>query len=230
MSLTYATYKTTIANLMEVDEGNADFLQILPSIIDYAEERIYNDSNPLSEVVTDTSATLNANTRTFTLPVPVAGTFSIVDQINLLESGSRTPLQMVSRELLDFYWSNSTAASSATRPQLYAMQNATQVSVGPVSGASVNLEIKGIVKPIPLSVSNTSTYLTQEMPALFIAASMVYACGYQQNLSENRGTEYWTAQYNALLKGDDENTARSDGAGASWTTKRVEPYAQPQRG
>ncbi len=48
MPITYTSYKTTIANLMVIPETDANFLQILPSIIDYAEERIYRDLDLLS--------------------------------------------------------------------------------------------------------------------------------------------------------------------------------------
>lgn len=37
MSYTYATYTTTLANLLAESETDANFVQILPSIIDYAE-------------------------------------------------------------------------------------------------------------------------------------------------------------------------------------------------
>lgn len=235
MALTYATYVTTLANLMVVEETDSNFVQILPSIIDYAEGRIYRDLDLLSEIVTDATATLNANTRTLTLPIPAAGPYNVVEQVNLIESDSRTPLTPVSREVLDFVWpSNSSGGNTAQRPQEFAVKDATTLAFGPVSGASVSVEIVGQVKPTPLSASNTSTYLTQQLPDLFIAASMVFATGYQQNFgaqSDNPGMAVsWESQYQALLGSADQNAARAEFAGASWTANRVEPYAQPQRG
>jgi hypothetical protein len=236
MSLTYATYVTTLANLMVVPEDDANFVQILPSIIDYAEGRIYRDLDLLSEIVTDSTATLNANTRTVTLPIPDAGPYNVVEQVNLLTDGVRTPLTPVSRDVLDFMWPSNTAVPNATstRPVQFAVKDATTLAFGPTSGASVTLEIVGQVKPTPLSDSNTSTYLTSQLPDLFIAASMIFASGYMQNYGAQGDNPQmpgsWTSQYMALLAGADQNAARAEFAGASWSAQRVEPYAQPQRG
>lgn len=232
--MNYSTYVTTIANLMPVDEDDANFQQIIPSMIDYAEGRIYRDLDLLSEMVTDSTQTLSANTRTIAIPVPSAGIYNIIEQVNLLESNVRTPLVPVSREVLDFMWPSSSAASIATRPSQYAVTNATTIAFGPSSGASVHVEIIGQVKPTPLSETNTTTYLTEQLPDLFVVASMIFATGYQQNFgaqSDNpQSAVSWESQYAKLIGAADQNTARAEFAGASWTAKRVEPYAQPQRG
>jgi hypothetical protein len=236
MSLNYSTYVTTLANLMVTPESDVNFIQILPSIIDYAEGRIYRDLDLLSEIVTDSSATLGANSRTIQLPVPATGSYNVVEQVNLIEDDTRTPLTPVSREVLDFMWPSSTAVPSdaATRPQQFAVKDATTLAFGPSSGAPVGLEIVGQVKPTPLSAVNTSTYLTSQLPDLFIAASMIFAAGYMQNYGAQGDNPQmpgsWEGQYMRLLSSADQNAARAEFAGASWTANRVEPYAQPQRG
>lgn len=234
MSLTYSTYVTTLANLLVVPEDDDPFVEILPSIIDYAEGRIYRDLDLLANVVVDSSSSVNANTRNATLPIPSQGTYQIIDQINLIESSSRTPLTPVSREVLDLLWPSSTAASASTRPVLFAMTSNTVVSFGPPSGATVTLEYLGRVKPTALSASNTSTYLTNQIPELFVAASMVFASGWQKNFgntADDPGSAMsWESQYNKLLADSDQDAARAKFAGASWTSKRPEPYATPQRG
>ena len=233
-AMTYATYVTTLANLLVTTEDDANFVQILPSIISYAEGRIYRDLDLLSEIVADSSASLSANTRTLTLPVPSAGAYNVVEQVNLLEGGSRTPLTPVSRYVLDFLWPSATAADTTTRPQLYSVTDATTVSFGPASGESVTVEIVGQVKPTPLSATKTTTYLTEQLPDLFIAASMVFASGWQQNFGSQADNPQmavsWESQYNLLLKSADQNAAVANYSGASWTANRVEPFAQPQRG
>lgn len=234
MSLTYSTYVTTLANLLVIDETDANFVQILPSIIDYAEGRIYRDLDLLSEIVTDTTATLSANTRTATLPVPVSGTYNVIKQVNLLESNTRTPLTPVARDVLDLLWPSSVAASVLTRPQVFAVKDAATLSFGPSSGAIVSLEIVGQVKPTPLSASNPSTYLTAQLPDMFIAASMVFATGWQQNFGPQadnpKMATSWEGIYQGLLASADQNAAQATFSAASWSSNRVEPYAQPQRG
>ena len=231
----YSDYVTRLAGYAVVPESNADFVVALPTFIAYAENRIYNDLDLLSTVVADSSGTLSANTRNFTLPVPAAGAYDIVDQINILESGIRTPLQPVSRSVVDTLWGTTNAAAVSTRPSMFAMTDNDVITVGPPSGASVTLEVLGRVKPTPLSASNTSTYLTQQYPALFLAASMIQVSGWQKNFaaagSDDPGSGMnWSQQYLSLLKGADQTSAREDFAGASWTSRRVEPFAQPQRG
>lgn len=234
MPLTYTTWKTTIANLMVTEETDSNFLQILPSIIDYAEGRIYRDLDLLSELVTDDTQTLPVDTRTVTLPIPSAGPYSVVEQVNLLDGTTRTPLTPVSREWLDFMWQSSVAPDASTRPEVFAVRNATTLAFGPSTGEEVQLEIVGQVKPTPLSESNPTTYLTQQLPDVFVAASMIFACGFQQNFgsqSDNpQSAVSWEQQYNKLIGSADQTAARAEFAGASWTAQRVEPYAQPQRG
>lgn len=233
MSLTYSTYVTTLAGLLVVPESDADFVQILPSIIDYAEGRIYRDLDLLATEITDTGS-LSANTRNWTLPTPSQGTYDVINNVNLLESGIRTPLKPVSRAVVDTLWGITNAASSATRPSVFAMTDNTTVTFGPPSGATVTIEVIGRVRPTPLSASNTETYLTVQYPELFLIASMIFGSGWQKNYgagSDDSGQAVsWESQYRALLPSADQTSAREDFAGASWTSRRVEPTAQPQRG
>ena len=54
VGLTYATYKTQIAQMAVVEEDDVNFLAILPSMIDYATLRINRD---LDLLITSTSLT-----------------------------------------------------------------------------------------------------------------------------------------------------------------------------
>lgn len=48
MSLTYATYKTTLSTLTTIAETDTDFLAILPEVIDYAEKAIKQELQRLT--------------------------------------------------------------------------------------------------------------------------------------------------------------------------------------
>ena len=233
MSLTYSSYVTTLAGMLVVQSADADYLQVLPSIIDYAEGRIYRDLDLLAAEVTDTGS-LSANTRDWTLPVPSQGTYDIINNVNIVESGIRTPLKPVSKAVVDTLWGITNAASSSTRPAIFAMKSNTAVTFGPPSGATITIEVTGRVRPTPLSASNTSTYLTTQYPELFLIASMIFGSGWQKNYgagSDDSGQAMsWESQYEKLLSAADQTSAREDFAGASWTSRRVEPTAQPQRG
>src|SRR5215467_13160096 len=104
MSLTYAIYVTSLANLAPVSQADPDFQTDLPNIIDDAELRLYRDLDLLNTMTVQTSA-LTVSTRSFNLPSS-AGTFVVVESFNVItpstttnpDQGTRNPLTPVSRE------------------------------------------------------------------------------------------------------------------------------------
>lgn len=184
MSYTYATYKTALAELLVVDEDNAEFVAILPSIIDYAENRIYRELDLLATVVRQTGQ-LTSGSRNFTLPSG-SGRFVVTNGINVVtpssttnpDLGTRTQMLPYSRDYLDATWPSSTGSGV---PTSYAMITDQTAIVGPWPDAAYTLEVIGTIRPTPLSVSNTTTYLTLYLPDLFLTAGMIFASGWQKN-------------------------------------------------
>lgn len=199
--MNYATYKTTLANMVPISESDTDFTTILPRVIEYAEQRIYRELDLLNTVVR-TNGTLSSGDRDFTLPDD-DGRFVVVDGINAIVSNSRTPLVQTSREVIDNLWPSSSAPSSASVPQFYAMVTDQSIIVGPPAGSNITIEVVGKVRPDPLSESNTTTFLSNYLPDLFLAASMVFIAGWKQNYgsqSDNPAQAVsWEAQYKTLL-------------------------------
>lgn len=247
MSLTYTTYVNQLSTLTNIPSTDTDFLTILPACIDYAEGRCYRDLDIFVANVRDGSASTTASVRNFNLPTTV-GTFIVVDGINVItpastapDSGTRIPLQPVSRDYLDTVWPS---ATGATVPKYFAyLTNNTylsgdaaqsQVIFGPWPDATYRIEVIGKITPTPLSATNTTTYLTDWLPDLFIAASMVFLSGYMRNYSamadDPRMSSSWEAQYSALLSSAATYEARKRWSGASWSSKPPEPAAVPQRG
>jgi len=242
MSLTYATYVTTLANLLAEDPADANFLQIIPSIIDYAEQRIYRELDMLVEDIADSSASCTSGVRNFTLPTSI-GTFQIVKEVNIIspagstaESGTRNPLVPVSRTVLDYAWPSSTG-SGIPQQFAYFSQASGQSNIifGPWPDANYRVEVVGKIIPTPLSVNNPTTFLTLYLPDLFTAASMIFAQGaFQKNFSPTPDaggqTMGWEQQYAQLKESAATWEARKRFGGASWTSAAVEPTAVPQRG
>ncbi len=234
MALTYATYVTTIANLMAVDETDPNYVQILPSMIDYAEQRMYRELDLLSTTVRDRTASMTANDRNFTLPSG-SGRFVVLDGINVLSSGVRVAqLEPVSLEFLDAAWPSETATAASALPQYFAMVTDQTISVGPAPGSAWGVEVIGEIRPAPLSASNTTTYLTNYLPDIFVAASMIFASGYMKNFGaqadDPKMSASWEAQYQALKASADLEEHRKRWASVSWTSKQPSPVAVPQRG
>lgn len=247
MAFDYATYVATLANMTGYGDGtDPNFVQILPSCINYAENRIYREADFISTVIRDTGA-LTPNSRNFTLPSNI-GTFNVVRQLNCVTpastppaDGTRNPMTPVSTEVMDLLWPSDQAAGTPSIPTMFAMltQNnvsgqQTDVLVGPAPDAAYNVEVVGTVNPTPLSESNTTTYLTLYLWDLFLAASMVFMTGYQHNFGSQsddpKAAMSWENTYQLLFKSADLVDSRQRFAAASWTSAQPENFASAQRG
>lgn len=202
MAYNYSTYVTTMANLLVVQETNPAFAQIVPRMIEHAEQRIYRELDLLSVNVVDATGVLSANTRTFTLP-SAQGTFVVVNGINILSGIARTPVLKASREVIDGLWPSNIADTAATIPSMFAMLTDQTLLFGPPAGVNTSLEVHGTIRPATLSVTNATTFLTNHLPELFIAASMVFGSGYQRNFGaqsdDPKMSQSWEVQYQTLL-------------------------------
>lgn len=238
MSLTYAQYVSVLSELMVVPSDNADFQAILPNTIDYAEQRIYRELDLLNTVVRDWSSALSSSNRNFTLPNS-SGTFVAVNGINVIspagttnpDSGTRNPLVPASRDFLDLAWPNS---SGSTVPQYFAMITQTTCVVAPWPDAAYQVEVIGTQRPTPLSVSNTSTFLSNNLPDLFVAASMVFASGYLKNFGSQADqaamSVSWESQTKTLMGSANAEEIRKKFSGSGWTSQSTGgPPSQPPR-
>lgn len=238
MSLTYSQYVTTLANLTAYSESDGDFVQILPSVIAYAENRIYRELNLLATVVRDSSANVTANSRLFTLPSSI-GRFVVVYNINIItpsgssaSTGTRNPVTPSSRDVVDMLWPSDTAASEATVPSIFGMITDQTLIFGPPPGAAFNVEVVGTVDPAQLSASNPTTYLSLYLSDLFLAASMVFMSGYMRNFGaqadDPKMGASWEAQYQQLVASAGLQDAQQEFASAAWTSKPPMPITKAQ--
>lgn len=237
MALTYTTYVSAISNLLATDPTDADFLAILPDMIDSAEQRIYRELDLLDTVVRDSSATLTIGTRSFTLPTTL-GRFVVTNGFNVItpstqttpDNGTRNRLTPISLDAMDFFWPSTTGAGI---PQQYAMVTDQQIVVGPSPLAAYTVEVIGTIRPTPLSASNTTTYLTNYLPDLFIAASMIFGSGYQKNFGSQaddpRMSSSWDAQYDKLFSSANVEEQRKRYASGAWGSLQPVSIATPTR-
>lgn len=225
----YADYLNIMQRLLVVDVGNTVFLQILPRMIDYAEQSCYRDLQLLDTIVSDSTATLSANSRVLNLPTDQH--FFVIEDINVItpagttnpNSGTRNPLTKATKEFLNQVWPSVTGAAI---PQYVATQSDQVFLVGPWSDQSYNVEFVGTIRPAPLSPTNTSTVLSLYLPDLFIAASMIFGAGYQRDFGAQTDDPQvavtWKAEYARLLGSADKEEMKK-----RWVTG---PPAMPQTG
>lgn len=236
MSITWTTYVNQLTTLLVATTGDVNFTTILPGIIDYAENRLYRELDLLNTIVRPTG-TLTAGARTFALPTS-AGTFVVVEQMNVItpstattaDSGTRNPLQPISKESLDRMWPSVTGS---TVPQYFAMITQGTCVVGPWPAAAYTVEVVGTVRPTALSSSNTTTLLSVYFPDLFIAASMVFAAGYQRDYGaqsdDPNKSASWEQQYQALMASAATEEARKKFGAQGWSSKQPDKIASPPR-
>src|ERR1700683_209056 len=165
MSLTYSTYTTTIANLMEVGATDVNFQQILPSMIDDAEIRICQDVDFLGAVVTNTATVTVPNTRL----VNWSNSFFAVNSINAIspagttnpDSGTRNPVVPATKEMCDYLYPSQTGSGI---PQYFGRVTQSTAVLAPFPDAAYTLEITGVQRPTPLSSTNTTTFISTYLP------------------------------------------------------------------
>lgn len=236
-SLNYTTYVSQLSNLMVVPSSDSNFVIFLPGCIDYAEQRIYRELDLLYTQKTDATSQVSSGVRDFTLPTSV-GTFITVDNLNIItpvatasSAGTRVPLTPVDRSYLDLVYPS--GQSNTGTPAYYAMASNTEVILGPSPDGAYYAEVVGIQRPAALSVTNSSTILTQYVPDLFMAASLVFAFGYMRDFgaqSDNPGASAsWEAQYQTLMKSAGVEQARANFESEGWTSKQPSPIASPAR-
>jgi hypothetical protein len=233
-SLNYITYVSQLANLTVISSNDASFQTMLPGAIDYAEQRIYREGDFLATYITDTSTNVVANQRIFSYPTGT-GTFLVVDQINILTPlsatssyATRVPLQVASKQFIDIVYPNNSSGTGV--PKFFAPATAVSATLGPVPDQSYNVEVIGTQRPASLSASNSSTFLTQTLPDLFIAASMVFISGYMKNFGSQGDdpamSQSWQGQYDKLFASAGMEEMRKKYASQAWQDKVPNPLAQ----
>lgn len=242
------SYKTQIATMAVVEETDPAFITILPQMITYAENRICRDLDFLFTSAANTSFSIALGSRTITVPAAnffpsENGTLIVCEQINLLtpagatdpDSAIRVPLTPVTKEFLDAVYS----ASSATgQPKYFCPfgdgESAYTFLVGPYSNNNYTLEIVGTYRPASLSASNLTTFISLNLPDLFIMASMVYIAAYQRNFSSAMGNDpqmpvTYETQYQTLLRNAIIEENRKKFEAAAWSSQSTSTSATPSR-
>jgi hypothetical protein len=235
--LTYATYKTALATLSVVPETDPNWLAILPDTIEYAELRIYRDLDLLQTVTRSYNYNCNGGGM-FTNAFPIED-FVTVQSINVAtpigitnpNQGTRTPLLPVNLSFIQYAYPSSTGSGI---PKYFAMLDQNTVAFGPWPDDDYMLEITGTYRPETLSETNTTTFISQWLPDLFLMASMIFVSGYQRNFGRQSDdpamAQSYESQYQALLRGATVEEYRKKFSASGWTSISPSPVATSGRG
>lgn len=223
MAMNYTTYVQSMQTMLVIPTDNTDvnFQNVIPRMIEYAELRSYRDLDFLT-TNSASNTTLTANSRNVTMP----GSIIMLEAVNVItpssqsnpELGTRVPLQRVSIDFMNAYWP---AAATTGTPKYFALLTDTSVRVAPTPAAAYTAEFIGVVRPAALSPSNATTYLTANLPDLFLAASMIFGLGYQRDFGgqadDPKAAQSWENQYQILKQGAKEEAFRQKSQDPNWT-------------
>lgn len=236
VGLTYDTYITQIALMAVVPTTDPNFQSAVPSMISYAELRMYRDLDLLYTSSSVIGYSVSSGTRTITIP---SGTLVVSEQINVLtpagsvnpETSTRVPLLPTTKEFLDNVYGSSSLTGV---PKYFVPFNDNLFYVGPFADATYNVEIVGTIRPAPLSPTNTTTFISQYLPDLFVMASLIYVSAYQRNFGrisdDPQMAQTYESQYKELLKGATIEEFRKKFESAAWSSMDPSPIATPSRG
>lgn len=203
---------------MVIPSTDANFTTFLPGCIDYAEQRIYRDLDILNSRIVDTTGVFLQNQENFTVPTG-QGTFIVVEAMNATVNNVRSQMVPVTKEFIYAVYPSLTAATGV--PEYFAPISDTLFLIAPAPDQNYTAEVIGTQRPAALSSGNSSTFLTQYCPDLFMAASLVFAFGYQRDFGgmsdDPKSAASWEDQYSKLLGSAKEEQLRARYEGAAWT-------------
>ena len=232
MSYTYASFQAALASEMVVPNNNvndANFVLILPTIIDYAEQRCYRELNLLNAEARQWFA-MTPYQRAQTFPVansivsipPQAQQILVVERVKIWPPNEVPAFPMVGPpvfggepalpttvDYLDAVYSGLYPNPGPMgRPLRFAMIDDQTIAFGPMPDQPYLFEIHGSARPVALYLAapadgTQTTFLTSILPDLFLAAAMVSASGYRHNFGaqadDPKMAMSWEQQYQTLL-------------------------------
>jgi hypothetical protein len=216
--------------------SDPNFTTILPTAIDYAELSIYRDLDFVA---------LHGNFSMGTAAVGVS-TYDVPSGFVVLETmfyGDLLPITPASQEFIRLCY----AGSANGPPECFCVMGsaggsnwtpAMQVLLGPAPDQTYLLTAYGTNRQVPLSASNPTTFISENLPDLFWAASMIFFAGYNRNFGamsdDPRQAISWEQEYQRLLKGAEREEIRKKflarEATAQYPQARVMPPMAPQPG
>jgi hypothetical protein len=245
MAITYNSYVSQIATLTAITSsvlvnGDNNFGGIFPAVIDYAEGRLWRDLDLPAARVTDTSTNIicSSGVRTINLST-TQGTVLVIETLNIFSSAgttssnaSRVPLTPTSKAVIDCIYPTA-LSSQCGQPEYFARVTDVQIMFGPTPDQPYGTEMIGTIRPNPLSASNSSTWLTINVPELMIAAGMVFMAGHMRDFgaqSDNpQMAQSWESQYKMLLASQNVDSLRMKFQSNAWSDQIPSPIATPPR-
>lgn len=223
--------------------SSPDFMNIIPNAIDYAEDRIYREMTFLATRAQDSSLTFSGNSRSLNLSqattvIIVPEGLSVITPVGAIPAlGTHLPFLNTSLDVIDLTWPVESLTVDPSTVQMverrWAMRDAFTVVVCPTPNLAYGVEITGLFRPLEISATNPSTYISTWYPDLMIAACMIFISGYMRNFGAQADNPQmatsWETQYGKLAASATLEEQRRRGAGVGWSQSAPTPLAKPDR-
>jgi hypothetical protein len=201
MAYTYTSFVNALSSALTVDATDADFLALLSSVIDEAEQRIYRELDLVSCSVI-TPATMTIDDRFVTLP-QTNGHIIVINNVSIIDNGIKYTLRPVTLDVIDYIWPN-TMHTGTAKPQLFFRIDDTRIVVAPTPHSAWVVEIVGTIRPNPLGSNNNSTFLSTYLSDVFFAACMSAGNGillknYGAASEDPQQAMSWESKYQTLI-------------------------------
>lgn len=226
--MNYNQYVQAVQLLVDVPDSDTDFTTLVPRMIEYAELRLFRELDFIHTTTTST-ASLTANVRDVAIPSDII----IVRSANLVTpsatapaAGIRRPMLRVGYDFVDSYWPAAGTSVAGVYPKFFALLSDTEAVVAPTPDAAYQVEFVGTFRPAPLSEDNPETFLSVNLPDIFLTASLIFASDDQQ---DDATRAMYEKQYAEQLVGVNIETIRQKAASVSWSPYQPTPQANQQR-
>lgn len=184
--------------------SDPNFNNILPAIINDAEQRIYREIDFLNDREEDSTLPVTVSSRNFTIPsdiVVVQSLALIVPTGSDANVGTRVSFLRTSVDAINALWPQEAVTSAPVQNQsYYAMLSNTQALIAPTPDKAYTAEVTGVFRPQPISATNTTTYLATNFPDLFLAACCVFGFNWQRDFSPQSDDPAAPSQWEALYQ------------------------------
>lgn len=233
--MNYSQLVSDLSNLLVVPSTDSGFQQILPDLINDAEQRIYRELDFLHTRTTyDTSPVNFVNgSRVINAPdtaIIIEGLSYISPSGAISSAGTRNQLERTSLDFIDSTWPTESVTGP---PQFYAMKTDSIVVVAPTPDNNYNAEFTGTFRPDPISVSNTNTWLGDHLGDLLLAACMIFGAAWLRDYGAGSGDPAlamtWENHYSVHKQSAIEEEQRRKSSGQGWTPYSATPLAVPPR-
>jgi len=261
-ALSYNLYVTQIATMAVLQQtlstvngvvtsSDPNFQNIIPQMLNYAELRIQRDLDFLATQNANYSTVLSSTSNTISIPTSAFVTIQTIYVDN--GAGSSGTLTPTTKEFIrNVYGSQAGQA----QPQYFAVYGNDQLTsssasgtlidsnqiilLGPWPDTSYTVTISGTTRQPTLNnfasigvADTTYTFISENLPDLFIMASMIYISAYQRNFGREADdpamAQSYENQYQMLLKGALVEEARKKFQAGGWTSYSPAVVASPTR-